>query len=424
MDRQIVYPGQIPLETDLLNTNKFAMVALARLTAVITGQSTYLSGLSCTPTLPASLAVTVGEGQIYALEKVDCTPYSSLPADTANTIMKQGLYVSPVSHALDAPAEAGQSIDYLIQAAYRDEDSGPVVLPYYNAADPAVAFSGPGNAGNAQNTVRTGVCEIKVKPGIPAISGTQVPPEPDTGYTPAWVITVSYGATTIHTGDIRPADGAPFLPHDGLVTALQQSSMTFGPDIGTANHCLVNFIPAIRQVRDGTRLYFRVNTTNTGPARLKVNALPESVILTPIHEELTAGLLVSGHVAEVEWHGGINAWILRSSSASYTRQECDERFLPRSGGHFWQGLSNWYYECPGEGKQMIIQGGTAFRNENSTGVVFPIVFPDRCLNVQISLRAINGRSIQNFYVSNIEKHRFEIIAGSGEWKFSWLAFGI
>lgn len=64
MDRQIVYPGQIPLETDLLNTNKFAMTGLAKLASAILGEKTCLYGLACKPTAPASMSVQVGEAQI------------------------------------------------------------------------------------------------------------------------------------------------------------------------------------------------------------------------------------------------------------------------------------------------------------------------------------------------------------------------
>ncbi len=66
MDRQIVYPGAIPLETDLLNTNKFAMTGLAKLASAFLGESTWLCGLVCKPSAPASMTVQVGEGQIYS----------------------------------------------------------------------------------------------------------------------------------------------------------------------------------------------------------------------------------------------------------------------------------------------------------------------------------------------------------------------
>ncbi|MBZ6386811.1 gp53-like domain-containing protein [Pantoea piersonii] len=470
MDRQIVYPGQIPLETDLLNTNKFAMTGLAKLASAILGENTWLYGLACKPTAPASMSIQIGEGQIYSLEHIDGSPYSSLDADNTNTILKQGLNMAPRQFRLNAPTQQGYSITYLIQVAYGDVDTGPAVLPYYNAANPAIAYSGPSNAGNAQNTVRAGVCEVRIKPGTPVLSGAQVTPEPDAGYTRAWVITVNYGATAIHADDIRPAAGSPFLPENGLVTALQQGSLTFGHDTGTDNQCVVNLEPAIQQVRDGTRLYFRVKSTNTGAASLKVNSFSASRILTPNHEALCAGQLISGHIAEVEWYEAINAWILRSSSVSYSKQESDRLFLPVSGGHVtgnisidgslsaghglkvgkaeittggdikgeqWHGslykwldelvpvLSGselaWYYYGPG--RKLIIQGGKASRSGNTTRVTFPVVFPAKCLHVQTTLCAAHKKSTWNVFVSNIENSQFNIIAGTDEPEFYWLAIG-
>jgi hypothetical protein len=46
MDRQIIYPGAIPLETDLLNTNRNAMIGLSKLAAAILGTSAFLNGLA------------------------------------------------------------------------------------------------------------------------------------------------------------------------------------------------------------------------------------------------------------------------------------------------------------------------------------------------------------------------------------------
>ena len=59
MDRQIVYVDAIPQDTDILNTNKNAMVGLGFLIQAILGGSTVLDGLACTPTGPASLNVLV-----------------------------------------------------------------------------------------------------------------------------------------------------------------------------------------------------------------------------------------------------------------------------------------------------------------------------------------------------------------------------
>lgn len=88
MDRQIIYPGAIPLETDLLNTNKYGMLGLSKLAAAILGTSTMLNGLACVPDSPASLNVSVAPGEIYSLQNIDGTAYSSLAADTTHQIVR------------------------------------------------------------------------------------------------------------------------------------------------------------------------------------------------------------------------------------------------------------------------------------------------------------------------------------------------
>ncbi|MGK3131168.1 hypothetical protein ACCW76_18410 [Pantoea sp. C8B4] len=332
MDRQIVYPGQIPLETDLLNTNKFAMTGLAKLAAAILGQNTCLFGLSCTPSMPASMMIKVGEGQIYSLQSIDGAAYSSLPADTTNSIVKQGLLMAPMTFTLKAPVTAGQSINYLIQVAYSDVDSGPTILPYYNAANPAIAYSGPDNAGIAQSTIRSGVCHVAVKAGIVAARGAQMTPPPDAGYISAWVITVNYGDRVIDAEAIRHADGAPFLPADGIISAIQQGTLTYAEDAGSANHYQVSFQPALSHLSDGMRLHFRAKSTNTGPSFLTVNNLPESRILSAGIEELTAGQICQGYTSEVEWNSTHGVWMLCSATSGYSKRESDDRYYFKEGG--------------------------------------------------------------------------------------------
>lgn len=211
MDRQTVYAGQIPLETDLLNTNKYAMVAIAKLAAAVLGTSTLVNGLACVPTGPASLQVVVNPGEMYSIANIDATAYSSLPADTSHNILKQGISLDDVLLTCAAPGTAGQSVNYLIQAAYQDLDTGSVTLPYYNASNPSQAWSGPGNSGTPQATARKGVISITAKAGVAAATGTQTTPAPDAGYTGLWVVTVANGQTTITSGNISQAANAPFI---------------------------------------------------------------------------------------------------------------------------------------------------------------------------------------------------------------------
>ena len=197
MDRQLIYPGQIPLETDLLGTNKNAMIALSKLSSAVLGTATQLNGLACVPNIPAALNVVVGQGEIYSLQNIDGAAYSSIAADTTHTILKQGILLDPVTLSCPAPATAGFSINYLVQAAYTDADAIPVVLPYYNANNPSQAYSGPANAGTTNNTVRKGVCTVSVKVGIAATTGTQITPSADAGYVGLYVVTVANGQASV-----------------------------------------------------------------------------------------------------------------------------------------------------------------------------------------------------------------------------------
>lgn len=231
MKRQIIYPGQIPLETDLLATNKNTMIALAKLTAAIIGTATMVNGLTCAPNVPAALSVVVSPGEIYSLQNIDGTAYSSIAADTTHSIMKQGISMDAVTLTFPAPAMAGQSINYLIQAAFSEVDSGAVVLPYYNASNPSTAYSGPAGAGTTNNTVRDGVVVLSAKAGIATLTGSQVTPVADAGYVGLWVVTVANGQTAITAGNITQAAGAPFSGTAAMLNAL--NAFTVSPTAPT-----------------------------------------------------------------------------------------------------------------------------------------------------------------------------------------------
>ncbi|OGB23364.1 MAG: hypothetical protein A3I66_01485 [Burkholderiales bacterium RIFCSPLOWO2_02_FULL_57_36] len=187
------------------------MIALSKLAAAILGTNTLANGLPCTATSPASMSVSIGVGEIYALANIDGTAYSSIAADTTHTILKQGIKLDSSDLACAAPGTVGHSINYLIQAAFSEVDGTPIVLPYYNASNPASAYAGPNNTGVAENTNRAGTVVVSAKAGISATTGAQTTPSPDAGYVGLWVVTVANGATTITSGNIAQAASAPFI---------------------------------------------------------------------------------------------------------------------------------------------------------------------------------------------------------------------
>jgi len=211
MDRNIVYPGSIPLDTDLLSANKNTMIGLAFLAQAVLGSNTIADGLACQPTAPASMSVVIGPGSITQLCPVDTAAYGSIPADPTDLIMKMGINIGPTTFGLNPPSSVGQSINYLIEAAFQEVDTNPVVLPYYNASNPAQSFSGPSNSGSAQNTVRIQQVQLQIKPGLPGNTGSQATPAADSGWFGLYQITVAYGQTQIAVGNIVIVPTAPFL---------------------------------------------------------------------------------------------------------------------------------------------------------------------------------------------------------------------
>ncbi len=210
MDRNLVYPGSIPLDSDLLTINRNTMVALGALTQAVFGTGSFVDGLTCAPTSPASMNVTISPGSISQLAVVDTQPFGSLPLDTS-PLVKTGINLASTSFTLVAPTTAGQAINYVIQAALLESDANPVVLPYYNASNPSIPYSGPGNAGTAQNTQRTQHVQLQLKAGAPATSGSQTNPPVDTGWVGLYVITVAYGQTAVTAASISVLPTAPFL---------------------------------------------------------------------------------------------------------------------------------------------------------------------------------------------------------------------
>jgi hypothetical protein len=213
MDRNIVYPGSIPLDTDILQPNRSAMVGISALTAAVIGSNTIVDGLACIPTLPASLTVSIGPGSITQLTAVDASSYGSLAADVTDQIVKTGINLKATSFPLTAPVNSGQSINYLIEAAFSETDTNPVVLPYVNAANTSQPYSGPNNSGTAQNTQRIQRVQLQVKPGAAAAAGTQTTPAVDSGWVGLYIITVNYGQSAVTAANISVAPGAPFLTY-------------------------------------------------------------------------------------------------------------------------------------------------------------------------------------------------------------------
>jgi hypothetical protein len=211
MDRQIVYPGSIPLDTDVLNIQRNIMISIGALAQVVLGTNIVVDGLVCSPTQPASMTVSVGAGSITQYGVVDNNPFGSLPALPNAPLLRIAAIITPTSFQLTAPSGSGQAINYLIEASFLEADATPVVLPYYDADNPAIPYSGPGNSGAAQDTQRLQQVQLQMKAGPPAPIGSQSTPAIDAGWAGLYVLTVVTGQTTVTGANIVRFATAPFI---------------------------------------------------------------------------------------------------------------------------------------------------------------------------------------------------------------------
>jgi hypothetical protein len=241
MDRHIVYPASIPLDTDILSIQRHAMVSDGFLAQAMLGSAPVVNGLACTPTAPASMQIMIGPGMLSSIQTVDATPFGSLPVDNQDLLVKVGINLTSTAFTLIAPTTAGNAVNYLIEAGFSEQDVKPVVLPYWNAANPSVNYSGPSNSGTAQFTERVQRVVLNLVAGAQAPTGTQTTPTPDVGAVPLYVITVAYGATMVIPANITVASGAPFIGGGCLLSGRYlgcqkwstSGTYTYTPTVGT-----------------------------------------------------------------------------------------------------------------------------------------------------------------------------------------------
>ena len=111
------------------------------------------------------------------------------------------------------PTTPGQSVAYLIEASFQESDTDPVVLPYYNAANPSQPFSGPNGTLAQQFTTRRQVVQLQAKAGPVSAGGTPSLPPIDDGWVGLYSVVVNSGDLAVNPGNITPLSTAPSLPY-------------------------------------------------------------------------------------------------------------------------------------------------------------------------------------------------------------------
>lgn len=306
MDRPIVYVGSLPQDTDILAACKAAMMADGYLAQAILGTPTAVDGCVATPTTPtADLHVHVSNGSIYVIDTVDQNAYGSLGTDVT-TVYKQGINsAADTVFTITPPGTTGQSQVYLIQAEIQDLDTGPTVLSYYNASNPASPFAGPANAGTSQNTLRKANCLLSLKAGVAATTGTQVTPSPDAGFVGLWAVTVANGATQITSGNIVQYSASPAIPVKlpQVPAGVQSGKWLFGNDTGAANAMVAAVTPIPTSLTLGMEVHIKAANSNTGATTLNLNGLGAVAVHRGGGAVLSASDIVANQVVGLIYDG-------------------------------------------------------------------------------------------------------------------------
>jgi hypothetical protein len=393
LDRQIVYTGAVPLETDLLNTNKNAMFALGQLCQDAFGQGVsgpFFTGLACVPNTPAAMNVIVQPGAVYAQAALDATAYSSLAADSTVT-MKQGILKTAQTFATPAPVTSGQSIVYLISALFLEADTGATVLPYYNASNPAQAYSGPGNAGTSQNTTRQNTVQLTLTTGVPATTGSQLTPATPAGQTALYTVTVAYGASTVVAGNIASVFGAPRFT--GFARGLQASAFTVitGNTTLVASHAGSTIVGG-----SGTAITATLPLAATVPAGGRLEFINPSIGALTVTRQGSNNLRWTDSNAVSSALGNGDSLVVESDGGSTWYVVGGTAQLPASP-YFGANLAASGYQKLPSG--MIIQWGSGSTSSGTSNTVFPLQFPNLCRQVVATISGGSSISTAAYWVT-------------------------
>jgi len=339
------------------------------------------SGFTPSQTIPTpTLAINFAEGWLLQLAEVDATVYGSLGSD-ATQVVQNAYGPAQTLTFTTGGLTAGQSQFVLVQCqfqqidAVRSGDPNGGVLPYINTADPNNPLFGPNNSGAMQDTERQSVAVLELKYGVPATSGMEVAPSPDSGWLPMYLVDLTYGQLTISTGQVvlaGPAaytgyQNAPYFP--GITGSAPGSSGSHhGGIAGQAN-----------KINAGTELagtigFAQLPVSNTNPASVGgiVTVAGDIPILTQVNANPNGNL--AGNVNDVAFLGSpFNTIYVCTTSGSSTTAV----WSAAGQGNVSQYKNSAFTVAPGNFVYLCDTGSGAFSatlplaaNMSGTGVTF------------------------------------------------------
>ncbi|MBR0560326.1 glycine-rich domain-containing protein [Neokomagataea anthophila] len=166
MDRALVYPGSVPMDTDILRVGRYGKAALGTIADMVFGAGvTAASGLACTPS-PDGLFLTIGRGVISASGVMDATNLggagAGLPADFSSVTVQ---YVN--ASDVNVPV-LSTGANFTVYAVCSEQDVDASVLPFYNVDNPLQTQAGPNNTGQALPTRRMAGMSFVVATSMPS----------------------------------------------------------------------------------------------------------------------------------------------------------------------------------------------------------------------------------------------------------------
>lgn len=276
MDRTIIAPLEQMRAFDFAAFEHDVLVGLASLCRDILSQTTgnIVAGLAATQTTVASLTINIGAGSIYSSAPADATATGSIVQDLTG-ITQQGR--NPGQTVTVTAPSVGQSQWWLIQCQFsqvdlvRSGDPNGGIVPFFNVANPTVPIP------TSINTERQGLLVIQALSGSAATTGSQVPPQPSTNWTPLYLINVAGGQTQITTAQILkagPSVGpnvasnypvAPFLA--GFLAAHHNGNLGQAPKINLTSEVqgilpYINMAPVRQQLGSNLTLFVNASTGN------------------------------------------------------------------------------------------------------------------------------------------------------------------
>lgn len=213
MNRPLVYTAEIVRAEDMVWGWRDTLEAIAQAVADIIGGSSQalFAGLTASATSPLSMNINVAPGDGYQFLTIDPTQNGPLPPST-DTGFVQGINPAQTVVTLSTSGlNSGQNMWALVEAqvqfsdVVRALDPSGGVLSFFNPANPSQPLQGQAGGGGSLPTERTAIVALRVKYGATASTGTEVPPNADSGWIGLYLIDLTFGQTQVTQAQILTA---------------------------------------------------------------------------------------------------------------------------------------------------------------------------------------------------------------------------